>query len=104
LPATLRRLSARGSRRRDCQPVQSGIYFGTGLISAWAGATVRRQDTLVFLIAASVFMAGLGRLLSISQVGLPQPAYVWLGYLIPELVLPWVAIAAQIVTNRRRAS
>jgi hypothetical protein len=82
----------------------AGIYFGTGLISAWAGATVRRQDTLVFLIAAGVFIAGLGRLLSISQVGLPQPAYVWLGYLIPELVLPWVAIAAQIVTNSRRAS
>jgi Domain of unknown function (DUF4345) len=79
----------------------AGIYFGTGLISAWAAITVRRQDTLVYLIAASVFIAGLGRLLSMSKVGLPEPAWVWLGYLIPELLLPWVAIAAQLASRRR---
>jgi hypothetical protein len=79
----------------------AGTYFGAGMICAWAAATIRRQSTLVFLLAGAVFLAGVGRLVSMSQVGLPEPAAVWLGYLIPELVLPWVAIAAQVVTNRR---
>ena len=38
-------------------------------------------------------MADLGRLVSIAQVGLPQPASLWLGYLIPKLLLG-VGIAA----------
>jgi hypothetical protein len=79
----------------------AGIYFGSGVICLWAAATIRRQSTLVFLLALAVFLAGIGRLVSMSKVGLPEPAAVWLGYLIPELVLPWVAIAAQVVTNRR---
>ena len=79
----------------------AGVYFGSGMICLWAGATIRRQSTLVFLLALAVFLAGIGRLVSISKVGLPEPAAVWLSYLIPELVLPWVAAAAQVVTNRR---
>jgi hypothetical protein len=65
-----------------------------------AAATIRRQSMLVVLLAGSVFLAGVGRLVSMST-GLPEPAAVWLGYLIPKLVLPWVAIAAQVVTKRR---
>jgi Domain of unknown function (DUF4345) len=72
----------------------AGIYFGCGLICAWAGFTVRQQGTLVYLIGAAVFLAGCGRLLSIGIVGLPQPGAVWLGYMIPELALPWVMVAA----------
>ena len=79
----------------------AGVYFGSGVISLWAAATIRRQSTLVFLLAFAVFLAGIGRLVSMSKVGLPEPAALWLGYLIPELVLPWVAAAAQVVTNRR---
>jgi hypothetical protein len=30
----------------------------------------------------------------ISKVGLPEPKAVWLGYLAPELVLPWVLAIA----------
>jgi len=78
----------------------AGIYFGCGLISLWAALTIRQQDTLVFLIAFSVFLAGCGRLLSISKVGVPQPRAVWLGYLVPELLLPIIMIVAQIMTNR----
>jgi hypothetical protein len=78
----------------------AGIYFGCALISLWAAITVRQQSTLVFLLALGVFLGGVGRLISISQVGLPQPSGVWLGYLIPELVLPCIAVAAQMATNR----
>jgi hypothetical protein len=78
----------------------AGVYFSTGLINLWAAATIRRQGTLVYLLALGVLLAGVGRLVSISQVGLPEPAAVWLGYLIPELLLPVVIAVAHTVTNR----
>jgi len=53
-----------------------------------------QQGTLDYLIAAGVFVAGCARLLSMSKVGLPEPRAVWLGYLTPELVLPWVLAVA----------
>jgi hypothetical protein len=68
----------------------AGIYLSTGFISAWTAVTIRKQGTLVYLLALGVFIAGCGRLLSISQVGLPQPAALWLGYLVPELLAPIV--------------
>lgn len=73
----------------------AGVYFSTGLIALWAGITVRQQGTLVYLLALGVLLAGIGRLVSISKVGLPQPTAVWLGYLIPELLLPFILAGAQ---------
>jgi hypothetical protein len=82
----------------------AGIYLGSAIIALWAGATVRRQGTLIVLIALAVFLGGLGRLASISHVGLPQPTAVWLGYLIPELALPWVIIIAHLLSRRHPAA
>jgi hypothetical protein len=79
----------------------AGVYFGSGFISLWAGLTVGRQGTLVFLIAFSVLMAGIGRLISMRRVGLPEPRAVWLGYLVPELGLPWIMAIAQAITNQK---
>src|SRR6476646_2178836 len=70
----------------------AGIYLGTGLICLWAAITVRRQGTLVYLIGLAVLLAGSGRLVSITQVGIPEPPAVWLGYLVPELVVPWIMV------------
>ncbi len=78
----------------------AGIYLGCGLICLWAAITVRQQGTLVFLIALSVFVAGSGRLLSMRVVGLPDPPAVWLGYLIPELLVPIIAVVAHLVSMR----
>jgi len=78
----------------------AGVYFSTGVINLWAAVTIRRQGTLVYLLALGVLLAGIGRLVSISQVGLPAPAAVWLGYLIPELLLPFVIAVAHVATNR----
>jgi hypothetical protein len=78
----------------------AGVYFSTGVINLWAAVTIRRQGTLVYLLALGVLLAGIGRLVSISQVGLPAPAAVWLGYLIPELLLPFVISMAHAATNR----
>jgi hypothetical protein len=80
----------------------AGIYFGCGLICLWAAITVRQQRTLVFLIGFAVFLAGSGRVLSMRIVGLPEPPALWLGYLVPELVVSCVMIIAQALTIRRR--
>ena len=72
----------------------AGVYFSTGLISLWAAFTIRRQDVLVYLLAFGVLLAGVGRLVSIAKVGLPKPTAVWLGYLVPELLLPFIMAAA----------
>jgi hypothetical protein len=79
----------------------AGIYFASGFIAFWAARHIREQGTLVYLIAFSVLMAGLGRLVSISIVGLPEPAGLWLGYLIPELLLPFVLAGSQWATTHR---
>jgi hypothetical protein len=68
----------------------AGVYFSTGLINLWAGITIRQQGTLVYLLALGVFIAAMGRLVSIQRVGIPKPTAVWIGYLVPELVLPLV--------------
>jgi hypothetical protein len=82
----------------------AGIYFGCGLICLWAALTVRQHGTLVLLIGVAVFLAGCGRLLSMRIVGLPDPPAVWLGYLIPELLVSCILIGAQLVANRTLAA
>lgn len=72
----------------------AGVYLATGFICLWTGLTVRHQDTLLYLLALGVFLGGVGRLISIFKVGLPEPRGVWLGYLIPELALPIVIAIA----------
>jgi len=72
----------------------AGVYLSTGLICLWAALTIRDQGALVYLLAAGVLLAGIGRLVSIAKVGLPEPHAVWLGYLVPELVLPFVIAGA----------
>jgi hypothetical protein len=77
----------------------AGVYFSTGLICLWAGITVGEQGTLVYLLALGVLLAGIGRLVSIGRVGLPKPAAVWLGYLVPELLLPFVMAGAHFASK-----
>jgi len=72
----------------------AGVYLSVGFICAWAAITIREQGFLVYLLALGVLLAGIGRLVSIGKVGLPKPRSVWLGYLIPELVLPFVIAVA----------
>ena len=77
----------------------AGVYLATGFIGLWAGFTVAQQGFLVYLLALGVLLAGIGRLVSIAKVGLPEPRAVWLGYLIPELVLPFVLAGAHYVSK-----
>src|SRR3954469_19009610 len=59
----------------------AGVYFSAGFINLWAALTIRTQGTLVFLLALGVLCSAIGRLVFMSQVGLPEPAALWLGYL-----------------------
>jgi len=68
----------------------AGIYLGTGIICLWAAITVRQQGFLVYLLALGILAGGCGRLLSMSRLGVPEPRALWLGYLVPELVIPFV--------------
>jgi hypothetical protein len=77
-----------------------GVYLSMGVISLWAAVTIRQQRTLVYLIAFGVLMAAVGRLVSISKVGMPEPAGLWLGYLMPELVFPVIISGAHWITHR----
>jgi hypothetical protein len=77
----------------------AGVYLATGIINLWAAITIRQQGTLIYLLALGVLLAGIGRLVSISRVGLPKPAGVWLSYLVPELVLPFVIAIAHHATD-----
>jgi Domain of unknown function (DUF4345) len=72
----------------------AGVYLATGLICLWAAVTIRQQGGLVYLLALGIFLGGIGRLVSIAKVGLPEPRAVWLGYLIPELVIPVIIVVA----------
>jgi hypothetical protein len=89
-----------GARLDNVHRFMAGIYFGSGLIALWAGATIRQQGTLIYLIAFNVFLAGTGRLVSISQVGIPEPPALWIGYLCPELIVPFVMAIAHAISQR----
>ena len=78
----------------------AGVYFSTGLINLWAAITIREQGMLVYLLAFGILFAGIGRLVSIRHVGLPEPRAVWLGYLVPELVLPFVIFFAHYASGK----
>ncbi len=78
----------------------AGIYLGTGIISFWAAWTIRTQGSLIYFLALGIFLGGTGRLVSMSIVGLPDPAAVWLGYLTPELLLPIVIAIAHASSSR----
>ena len=78
-----------------------GVYLSMGVISFWAAVTIRQQGTLVYLIALSIFMAAVGRLVSMGKVGLPEPAGLWVAYLVSELVFPVVIVLAHWAGQRR---
>jgi hypothetical protein len=78
----------------------AGVYLGTGFICAWTAWTVRKQNTLIYLLALGGFLAGMGRLISMNIVGLPEPHGLWLGYLASEIIVPVVIVVAQAMSRR----
>jgi hypothetical protein len=82
----------------------AGIYFGCGVIAFWAAWTIRQQGTLVYLMAFAVLLSGIGRLVSMGKVGLPEPHALWLTYVGSELLLPVVMALAHYQSGRASAA
>ena len=78
----------------------AGIYFSMGPLAIWVAITIRKQNELIYFLSFSVFMAGLGRLISMSIVGLPSK--IFLIYLIPELIFPIIMTVSQIIINKNK--
>ena len=78
----------------------AGVYFSMGPLAIWTAITIRKHNELIFFLAFSVFMAGLGRLISMSIVGLPSK--IFLIYLIPELIFPIIITVSQIIINKNK--
>ena len=79
----------------------AGIYFSMGPLAIWAAITIRKQNELIYFLSFSVFMAGFGRLISMSIVGLPSK--IFLIYLIPELIFPIIMTVSQIIINKNKS-
>ena len=79
----------------------AGVYFSMGPLAIWVAITVRKQNELIYFLSFSVFMAGIGRLISMSIVGLPSK--IFLIYLIPELIFPIIMIVSQIIINKNKS-
>ena len=60
------------------------------------------KDGHWYNVALGVLLAGVGRLVSIARVGLPEPPALWLFYLVPELTLPCIIAAAHLWGRRDR--
>jgi len=82
----------------------AGVYFSCGVIAAWTAVTIRKQHTLVYLLALGSLLGGLGRLVSMAQVGLPEPYALWLTYLGAEIIVPVILVAAHSVSQRKRTT
>ncbi len=79
----------------------AGVYLACGIISLWAAINIRHQNTLIYLIALGGLLGGIGRLISMQIVGLPDPSSLWLTYLYLEITLPVIIIISHMITSRR---
>lgn len=79
----------------------AGMYLGCGIIALWAAITIRQQGTLIYLIALVVGIAGIGRLISMAKVGVPDPPALWIGSAAVELIFPVILVTAHRLTPRR---
>ena len=77
----------------------AGVYLSTGFICLWAALTIRQQGFLIYLLALGILLAGIGRLVSIRKVGIPEPKGLWIGYLIPELSIPIIMAVAHYLSR-----
>jgi Domain of unknown function (DUF4345) len=54
----------------------AGVWLGLGIALLWLIPSIERQSTLFRAVWGAVFLGGIGRLLSITLIGLPPPTAV----------------------------
>ncbi|TGL44803.1 DUF4345 domain-containing protein [Leptospira perdikensis] len=77
----------------------AGILLGASLIALWIAITIRKQGELVYIMGAAVFLSGMGRVISMTTVGMPAESrlYVYVGL---ELSLPIVIWILQFLRQK----
>jgi hypothetical protein len=51
----------------------AGYYISLGMLALWMIPKIEKHRSLFRILCASVFIGGIGRVVSILQVGLPNP-------------------------------
>lgn len=90
-----------GARLDNIHRFMAGVYLSAGLLGWWAGITIRQHRVLAYFLGLMAFMGGIGRIVSFINVGMPEPAGLWIGYLVPELLLPCIIVVCQYITNKK---
>ena len=80
----------------------AGVYLGAGVLALWAAWTIGQHGTLIYILALMVLLSGVGRLVSMAKVGLPEPSWLWLLYVGSELALPVIIVIAHTITQNAR--
>lgn len=72
-------------------------YAGAGVLLLWVRTRVERETAVIRGVCAFLFLAAVGRVVSIISVGVPHTAFVALmivEFAIPAIVIPWQAAVA----------
>ncbi|MEO0928451.1 MAG: DUF4345 domain-containing protein [Cyanobacteria bacterium J06643_13] len=79
----------------------TGYYISLSLIAWWAIPNIEKHTAILRIICGAIFMGGIGRLLSIFQVGAPSPLAI--GFTVLELLLPLLCVwQAKLASPRRQ--
>ena len=76
----------------------AGGFTAIGLSAIWVVLTNRENNIIIFFFAFFVFMTGVGRLVSIINVGFPNNTLIFLAI---ELLLPLLMLVAQVRLNKK---
>ena len=76
----------------------AGTLFAIGPLAIWTAMNIKKQITFIYFIAFFVFMGGIGRLVSISSVGLPSNIFLF--YLTIEFLIPTIMIISKIYLDK----
>ena len=63
-------------------------FIAVGFLAFWVSATIKKQNDLIYFFIFFILMLGIGRLVSLNFVGLPDKIH--LIYLVLEFSLPLI--------------
>ena len=63
-------------------------FIAVGFLAFWVSATIKKQNDLIYFFIFFILMLGIGRLVSLISVGLPDKIH--LIYLVLEFSLPLI--------------
>lgn len=70
-----------------------GLWLAAGIALLWLVPAIERQGVLFRALCGAIFIGGIGRVLSLLQVGVPSPVVV--AVMVVELVAPPLLVLAQ---------